>query len=108
MNEIPEDILEPHLSLIDFLKDCNMLIHEGQYTPEEYLQKVGWGHSSIRNVSYLLQQAEVPLWLVTHHDPRHNDQEIDQLAKLAEEILKEEKISCKAEWIPDMYQLDLK
>ena len=108
LSEVPREVAEPYQGLIEFMKDCDILIHEGQYSPEDYLQKVGWGHSSIRNVAYFLQQAKIPRWLVTHHDPKHSDQELEDLAHLAKKILKEEKIDCKVDWIPDMHQFDLK
>ena len=31
--------------LINFVKDVDYLIHDAQYTPEEYQTKVQWGHS---------------------------------------------------------------
>lgn len=108
LEELPPEISEPHLSLIEFLKDCDLLIHEAQYAPEEYLHKVGWGHSSVRNVAYIFQQTKIPHWMVTHHDPKHSDKEIDELAQKTHLILKEEKIDCKIEWIPDMHQIALK
>lgn len=107
-SEVTDAILEPHLSLIDFLKDCDFLIHEGQYTPDEYLHKVGWGHSSVRNVAYLFKQTKISHWLVTHHDPRHSDKDIDELADKTKQILTEEKIPCRVEWIPDLHQIELK
>lgn len=66
--------LEPHRSLVDFYKDCDVVIHEAQYTSEEYKKKVGWGHSSIPNAAMLFKYAKIPQWIVTHHDPEHDDQ----------------------------------
>lgn len=108
LSEIPAEVSEPHLDLIEFLKDCEFLIHEAQYSPQEYFEKVGWGHSSVRNAAYIFRETKIPRWLVTHHDPKHSDQELDDLEKLAREILKEEKIDCKVEWLRDMHQIDLK
>lgn len=66
-------LLEPHLGLIQFLSDCDVLIHEAQYFSEEYEHKVGWGHSSIANATVLLKHTGCHEWIVTHHDPQHSD-----------------------------------
>lgn len=107
-NEISAKTLAPHHSFIDFLSECDLLIHEAQYFPEEYLQKVGWGHSSIANVIGLIEKVNIPDWLITHHDPRHTDQDLDRLAKKAEEILKEQHLNCRSKWIADGEEVPLK
>lgn len=50
-------LLTPYHSLIEFFKNCDFLIHEAQYTPIEYLTKVGWGHSSVSNIAVLIKHA---------------------------------------------------
>jgi len=82
-------LLEPHLGLIDFLKDCDLLIHEAQYFPEEYYRKTGWGHSSIPNATVLLKYTGVKEWLVTHHDPNHKDHDLQVKLQLHNDIIKE-------------------
>lgn len=70
-------LLEPHLSLLSFLSDCHVLIHEAQYFPNEYYSKVGWGHSSICNVvAFIRHLKKCKEWIVTHHDPLHTDQDL--------------------------------
>jgi hypothetical protein len=32
---------------IEFLKGADLIIHDAQYTCEEYGSKVGWGHSPV-------------------------------------------------------------
>src|SRR5881296_2750511 len=32
---------------IAFMKDADLVIHDAQYSEEEYLQRVGWGHSTV-------------------------------------------------------------
>ena len=59
--------------MVDFLQDVDLLIHEAQYTDEEYPQKVGWGHSSVGNACALVHLAKVKRWIITHHDPNHDD-----------------------------------
>lgn len=101
ISQIPPALLEPYEALIHFLKGCDILIHEAQYFPEEYLKKVGWGHSSVRNAIALIQRAKPAQWLVTHHDPQHSDADLDRLCHLAKTILHENRIPLLPEWIED-------
>ncbi len=67
-------LLTPYTSFLHFLKDCDILIHEAQYTSKEYLSHVGWGHSSVNNIVFLVKTLGLKKWITTHHDPRHNDE----------------------------------
>ena len=62
-----------------FVHRADLLIHDAQYTAEEYPAKVGWGHSSIEYVLNLGQYAEVKRIALTHHDPLRDDDAIDRL-----------------------------
>lgn len=107
VNKISKKLLEPHLDLISFLAPCDILIHEAQYTPEEYAHKIGWGHSSVTNAAVLLQKTQVSQWYITHHDPCHTDADLDFLQTLGKKTLKDHDIACRAEWIKDMHQIEL-
>ena len=65
--------VQPYLPVVDFLSGVDLLIHEAQYTDEEYPHKVGWGHSSVGNACALAHLARVKRWIITHHDPTHDD-----------------------------------
>lgn len=59
---------------VDFCRGVDVLIHDGQYTPKEYTQYQGWGHSSYEQAIHLAQKAGVGRLIVTHHDPTHDDE----------------------------------
>jgi ribonuclease BN (tRNA processing enzyme) len=52
---------------------ADVLIHDAQYTPEEYLQKKGWGHSSWQDAVDVARDAQVKRLVLFHHDPGHSD-----------------------------------
>jgi phosphoribosyl 1,2-cyclic phosphodiesterase len=57
----------------------DLLIHDAQYTPEEYVERVGWGHSSIPQAFEFAALAETKHLVPFHHDPTHSDDLLDQL-----------------------------
>ena len=76
-----------HAHLVEFLRGVDVLIHEAQYTADEYADHVGWGHSSVINACVLAVTAEVGRWIVTHHDPTHSDDFLQEKLSLARQIV---------------------
>jgi phosphoribosyl 1,2-cyclic phosphodiesterase len=64
---------------LEFVSNADLLIADGQYTEEEYLSKVGWGHSSIDLLLKTAHEAQVKQLAIFHHDPQHSDTFLDQL-----------------------------
>jgi phosphoribosyl 1,2-cyclic phosphodiesterase len=61
----------------DLAAGVDLLIHDAQYTSQEYESHVGWGHSSIEQVFKFAELANVKHLVPFHHDPSHNDDRID-------------------------------
>ncbi len=72
---------EQNLAIEDFFRDADLLIHDSQYTEEEYQTKVNWGHSSFEHAIASANRAGVKKLILFHHDPDRTDEQIDELAK---------------------------
>jgi phosphoribosyl 1,2-cyclic phosphodiesterase len=57
------------------------LIHDAQYTDEEYAARRGWGHSSVGDALEFAQRAEPERLLLFHHDPGHDDRQLESLER---------------------------
>ena len=73
------DITGQDLRHAEFINRADLLIHDAQYTADEYKTKVGWGHSSVEYVVKLSRFAQVKRVALTHHDPLRGDDAIDRL-----------------------------
>ena len=62
---------------------ADLLLHDSQYTEQEYGERVGWGHSSIADSVAFAKQAGVGKLLLFHHDPSHDDAGMDGITKHA-------------------------
>ena len=74
----------------EFVNGADLLIHDAQYTAEEYPAKVGWGHSSVEYVVNLGRFAQVKKVALTHHDPLRDDDAIDRLVANIQAKLRED------------------
>ncbi|MBT4500782.1 MAG: response regulator [Gemmatimonadetes bacterium] len=84
-----------HKGLTDFVANVDVLIHEAQYTNEEYVTKVGWGHTSISNACALVKLSGAKRWLITHHDPTHDDEFLQGKLNLTRQLLHD--LGCNVE-----------
>jgi phosphoribosyl 1,2-cyclic phosphodiesterase len=65
-----------------FFHRADLLIHDAQFTEEEYRAgRIGWGHSSIEHAVATAEAAEIRRLALVHHDPMRTDTEMDGLAE---------------------------
>lgn len=73
-------------NIVSFAKDADLLIHDGQYTANEYKKFKGWGHSTWEQAVEVAIKANVKKLIVTHHDPDHNDDFLDGIEKECQKL----------------------
>ncbi len=66
---------------------ADLLIHDCQYTSDEYEDRVGWGHTSTEDVATFASRAEVASLLLFHHDPMHSDAVLESMRDEVIELL---------------------
>jgi CheY-like chemotaxis protein/phosphoribosyl 1,2-cyclic phosphodiesterase len=69
-----------------FMWNADVVIHDSQYTPEEYPAKKNWGHSTYTYVARIAAAANVKRVYLTHHDPTHDDAFLDRIEASAREV----------------------
>jgi phosphoribosyl 1,2-cyclic phosphodiesterase len=63
----------------DLAVGADLLIHDAQYSAEEYRAHVGWGHSAFPDVVRFAELAGAKHLVPFHHDPAHTDADLDRL-----------------------------
>jgi CheY-like chemotaxis protein len=91
-----------------FMQNADVVIHDAQYTPEEYPAKRNWGHSTYAYVTKIAAAAGVKRLFLTHHDPTHNDEflcEIEGLSReLATKLGASMEVSCAYEGCEEIFE----
>lgn len=73
---------EANSRMLAFFRDADLLIHDGQYTEQEYhAGRAGWGHSSIEQAVAAAEAAGCRRLALIHHDPMRSDSELDGFAQ---------------------------
>jgi len=57
----------------ELAREADLLVHDAQYTREEYPSHVGWGHSSLHDAVAFAALADVKRLALFHHDPARDD-----------------------------------
>lgn len=65
---------------------ADVLIHDCQYTEEEYPDRAGFGHSSTQHVADFARLAGARRLLLFHHDPNHTDGDLETLCERVREL----------------------
>ncbi|MEK7670847.1 MAG: MBL fold metallo-hydrolase [Bacteroidota bacterium] len=79
---------DPNQRIFDFARGADVLIHDATYTPEEYVNRVGWGHSHYLFTLKVAAEAQVKKLVLFHHDPSHNDDKIDEIVETCKKEIK--------------------
>lgn len=81
-----ESLTTDWLSGFEAAEGVAVLLHDAQYTEEEYVQRVGWGHSSVRQAVSFARMTGAERLVLFHHDPVHTDELLDAHCARAREL----------------------
>ena len=89
---------DPNQRVFDFCRDADLLIHDATYTPEEYMDRVGWGHSHYLFTLRVATEGNVKRLYLFHHDQNHSDDKVDEILKKCKKEIKSRgyRFECEA------------
>jgi len=65
---------------------ADVLLHDAQYSGDEYSSHVGWGHSSLDHAVTFARASQSERLVLFHHDPAHSDNELESLLTEAQSL----------------------
>ena len=71
---------------LDLCRDTDLVIHDAQYTADEFAKKCDWGHCTAEYAVWLAAEAGARRLALFHHDPGHDDAFLDDLARSAKRM----------------------
>ncbi|MCL2230308.1 MAG: MBL fold metallo-hydrolase [Treponema sp.] len=64
-----------------FIRGADIVIHDSQYTQDEYASRTGWGHSSYNDTVDAVKDNDVKKVVFFHHEPSRKDSELAEIEK---------------------------
>ena len=74
-------------NILGLIAGADLVIYDCMYTDDEYRRYVGWGHSTWQEGIRLCKEAGAKRMVVFHHDPDHDDDMLDGIAREVEKAL---------------------
>src|SRR5439155_15746358 len=71
-------------SVLELADGVDLLIHDAQYWPSEFEVKAHWGHCTIEYAVMVAKEAGAKALALFHHDPAHDDAEVDAILETAQ------------------------
>ncbi len=71
---------------LELCEGADLVIHDAQYTDEEFVDKADWGHSTVAYAVRVAAESGAKRLLLFHHDPSHTDRDVDRLLSLARHL----------------------
>ena len=71
---------------MELVRGVDLLIHDSQYTQEEFPAKYNWGHCTVEYAVWLAVQARVKTLALFHHDPTRDDEALDAMRSCSEKV----------------------
>lgn len=85
--------------LIQFAHEADLLIHDAEFTPEEYIHgipsKQGWGHSTWEMAIEVAQAAGAKNLALTHHNALHDDAFLDGIERQVQALFPTAVVACE-------------
>jgi phosphoribosyl 1,2-cyclic phosphodiesterase len=73
-------------AVLDLCEGADLLIHDAQYTEDEFVELFDWGHSTPAFAVHVATRAGAKRMDMFHHDPGHTDRQIDAMLRSARQI----------------------
>ena len=78
-HQAPPDLASIDPGVLELARGADLLIHDAQYTPEEFSEKSDWGHCTVDYALGVALAAGARRLVLFHHDPSHDDDRMDEL-----------------------------
>jgi phosphoribosyl 1,2-cyclic phosphodiesterase len=73
---------------VRFVSGADLLLHDSEFTEEEYQIKKTWGHSTYRDALQLALDARVKKFGLFHHNQERTDAALDEIVDRCRQIIK--------------------
>jgi phosphoribosyl 1,2-cyclic phosphodiesterase len=78
-HQAPVDRRSVDVNVLELCAGADLVIHDAQYTDEEFSSLHDWGHSTAAYAVHVASEAGARRLVLYHHDPSHTDDDIDRI-----------------------------
>ena len=96
-----------YVDYVRFAAGADLLLHDSEFTEEEYRTKKTWGHSTYHDALHLALEARVKKFGLFHHNQERTDAAIDEIVGKCQQIIAAQKSSLECFAVPEGMEIRL-
>jgi phosphoribosyl 1,2-cyclic phosphodiesterase len=85
-HQAPHDQRTVDEQVLELCEDVDLVMHDSQYTEEEFATTSDWGHSTDAFAVRVAGESGARRLCMFHHDPAHSDDQIDAMLSHAKDL----------------------
>ena len=85
-HQAPLDRRTVETPVLELCESADLVIHDAQYTDEEFVTMSDWGHSTVAYAVQVAAEAGAKRLALFHHDPTHSDREVERMLTRARSL----------------------
>ena len=85
-HQAPVDRTTVSTEVLELCEGVDLLIHDSQYTEDEFVELFDWGHSTPAYAVHVANVAGAKRLDMFHHDPGHTDRQLDAMLRSARQV----------------------
>ena len=85
-HQAPTDRVSIDDTVLELCDGVDVLIHDAQYTDDEFTLKSDWGHSTCAYAVHVAATSGAKRLHLFHHDPNHVDKDVDKMLHRARRL----------------------
>jgi ribonuclease BN (tRNA processing enzyme) len=85
-HQAPVDRTTVGAEVLELSEGVDLLLHDSQYTDDEFVELSDWGHSTPAYAVHVATQAGARRLDLFHHDPGHTDRQLDSMLRSARQV----------------------
>jgi phosphoribosyl 1,2-cyclic phosphodiesterase len=95
-HQAPLDRRTVDKQVLELCDGADLVIHDAQYTDEEFVTLSDWGHSTAVYAVLVARESGARRLSLFHHDPAHTDKEIDRMLSHARRLASKQTLDVSA------------
>ncbi len=95
-HQAPVDRRTVDKEVVELCEGADLVIHDAQYTDEEFVTLSDWGHSTAAYAVLVARESGARRLSLFHHDPAHTDKEIDRMLSHARRLAPRQALEVSA------------
>ncbi len=80
------DLKKKNKNLLNFLKNADVLIYDSTYDDKDFINYVGWGHSTWQEATRLANECNIKKLFIFHHNPDNDDRKMDYIESASKKM----------------------